>query len=666
MLKHLRNIGLIFLLLATNWLAAQEIPVLDTVCQGAVRYYRVDGEPGSTYTWKLTHPSSQIDTLLSDADTVAMTWNYPTGTYLMESIQHSVENCDALAVFGHVIIVESPIVFAGPDSSICYYNNYYIADATAEFTGSLFWTTSGDGNFDDPTLLNPTYTPGPDDITTESVVLTLTGEGIASEDGCEASVSSFTLTLIEVETETVNIIPVSCFGSGDGSVQLSAWGGIEPYTFTLGSESNQTGLFTDLFAGDYTYTVVGYYGCEVTGTFTITEPEEMQASFDFTPPTCNGANNGTITIYDASGGSGSYQYSIDGINWYDSGLFADLAPGSYIPQTRDLNAPDCIIILGTIDLTEPGELTAEVSFTNITCFNANDGTISISNPTGGSGSYEYSITGYPWQSIGLFIDLVPGLYDVMIRDQNDPTCEIVLTTVEISEPEEPLSNAGNDAEICSNETYTLSGVTNMPAIEWTTSGTGTFNDPTQLAAIYTPGSEDIDAGQVTLTLTAFAGGNCEDVFDDMILTIWKEATAYAGENAEICEGDLFISTQDTATNYAALLWITSGTGTFDDNTILNPTSTPGPDDITAGSVDLTLTATGEGTCPDAVSTMTLTITGVPVADAGVDSTLCTSEISYTLHGSATNYASILCKNKVITFTNLSIFSGVCRSRSDKR
>lgn len=69
-----------------------------------------------------------------------------------------------------------PTVFAGDDASICF-NETYSPAATAENYNSLEWTTSGDGIFDNETILNPVYTPGTFDIENESVTLTLTAFG---------------------------------------------------------------------------------------------------------------------------------------------------------------------------------------------------------------------------------------------------------------------------------------------------------------------------------------------------------------------------------------------------------------------------------------------------------------------------------------------------------
>ncbi len=69
-------------------------------------------------------------------------------------------------------------------------------------------------------------------------------------------------------------------------------------------------------------------------------------------------------------------------------------------------------------------------------------------------------------------------------------------------------------------------------------------------------------------------------------------TAFAGFDAMICEGDDF-QCDGQATAYESVLWSTSGTGVFDDATILDPIYTPSTDDLNNGWVTLTLEATDE-------------------------------------------------------------------------
>ena len=86
----------------------------------------------------------------------------------------------------------------------------------------------------------------------------------------------------------------------------------------------------------------------------------------------------------------------------------------------------------------------------------------------------------------------------------------------------PSSFAGIDAEICQNDTYSLADATanNYNSLLWETSGDGTFSDNSILNPVYTPGTNDIAAGTVTLTLTAEGMGvNISDAVDQMELAI---------------------------------------------------------------------------------------------------------------------------------------------------
>jgi hypothetical protein len=66
-----------------------------------------------------------------------------------------------------------PEADAGNDTLICV-NHILTLSGEARYCSSVQWTTNGDGAFDDPSLLNATYTPGPQDIQSLSFKLTLT------------------------------------------------------------------------------------------------------------------------------------------------------------------------------------------------------------------------------------------------------------------------------------------------------------------------------------------------------------------------------------------------------------------------------------------------------------------------------------------------------------
>jgi hypothetical protein len=74
-------------------------------------------------------------------------------------------------------------LFAGQDVDICAAGGF-TCDATSTNFSSILWTTSGDGSFDDATLLNPVYTPGDNDVVNGNVTLTIS---IVDNDAIELS-----------------------------------------------------------------------------------------------------------------------------------------------------------------------------------------------------------------------------------------------------------------------------------------------------------------------------------------------------------------------------------------------------------------------------------------------------------------------------------------------
>lgn len=87
---------------------------------------------------------------------------------------------------------------------------------------------------------------------------------------------------------------------------------------------------------------------------------------------------------------------------------------------------------------------------------------------------------------------------------------------------------------------------------------------------------------------AVSGGADMAWLDNIILPPPMCLTLWAGPNDEVCAGETFQPVEAYGTDYTAVEWVTSGTGTFSDHTIIRPEYTPSDDDIAAGSVELTL------------------------------------------------------------------------------
>jgi gliding motility-associated-like protein len=418
------RIILLTMLFAVAYGAAGQGYVIDSVCKGSERHYRIDGETGSSYTWMLTDQSGAVVYLPETADTVTIIWNMDAGDYMLSALQTSILGCDSLEL-GTISVFDLPLVYAGANRTLCNNNPFLLSEATASGYSSLVWKSSGDGTFDDTTSLNPVYTFGPADLSTGTVLLTAKATGFGRDGSCPPEESSLTITLNTMDA-VFTALPASCDGAADGSVTLIASGGISPYSYTLGGITNSTGLFTGLPAAIYGYTISDASVCEITGEVIVSSLMQMTASYSVTNVTCFGAKDGSILIIGASGGSLTYEYSSDNINWQNTPLFAGLFAGTYTLYMRDLASPVCVLTIDSIEIAEPAVLQALSVHTDESAPGAGDGTITVMNQTGGSGGYEYSIDGINWQISAVFGSLSPGLYPVYMRDISAPACYIIL------------------------------------------------------------------------------------------------------------------------------------------------------------------------------------------------------------------------------------------------
>jgi gliding motility-associated-like protein len=204
----------------------------------------------------------------------------------------------------------------------------------------------------------------------------------------------------------------------------------------------------------------------------------------------------------------------------------------------------------------------------------------------------------------------------------------------------PTTNAGIDQTICEGSTSTLAATLGGGATSnlWTTSGDGTFDDNTSLTAVYTPGTTDITAGTVSLTLTTDdpdGPGQCLAATDTMIITISQAPTVNAGLDMVVCETDIITLNGIIGGAATSALWTTNGDGTFDDNTSLSAIYTPGANDLSGGTFALTLTTDdpdGAGPCIAAIGFITVDLEYEYFVSAGNDQTICSGDPA-TLNGS---------------------------------
>lgn len=251
----------------------------------------------------------------------------------------------------------------------------------------------------------------------------------------------------------------------------------------------------------------------------------------------------------------------------------------------------------------------------------NTGEVYLVTPTVGS-SYNWSVTGsgnqlHTTSTNQITIDwtTVVGVDTVKVVETDVNGCPGDMVKIAVVRIAPPTAMAGNDDTICSNGTLSITGAsaTNYLTVAWTTSGDGSFTNGNTLSPVYTPGAADIAAGYADLTLTANPNSPCALAATDVMrVNIVPAPQVFAGVNDTLCWDETVYMDDPTASNYASLLWTTSGTGTFDDDTLLNPTYNPSDADNTAGSVTLTLTATGNIPCASASHSKQIVIRPKPV------------------------------------------------------
>src|SRR5690606_2984971 len=128
-----------------------------------------------------------------------------------------------------------------------------------------------------------------------------------------------------------------------------------------------------------------------------------------------GESNGFITVA-ATGGSGTYEYSLNGGAFGAEPRFESLSAGSYTIVARDENGCEASV---THNINNKEGVNLTLSSSDAGCGTA-AGSITVT-PVGGEGPYTYSVDGGPFQSEPTFGSLSAGEYVVTIRDATD--CE---------------------------------------------------------------------------------------------------------------------------------------------------------------------------------------------------------------------------------------------------
>ena len=427
---------------------------------------------------------------------------------------------------------------------------------------------------------------------------------VTDANGCSAT-GSYTVTESDELVATVTGTNVDCNGNSTGTASVSVEGGTSTYSY-LWSNAATTASVSGLAAGTYSVTVTDANGCSATGSYTVTESDELVATVTGTNVDCNGNSTGTASV-SVEGGTSTYSYL-----WSNAATTASvsgLAAGTYSVTVTDANGCSAT---GSYTVTESDELVATVTGTNVDCNGNSTGTASVS-VEGGTSTYSYL-----WSNAATTASvsgLAAGTYSVTVTDANGCSATGSYTVTESDELVATVTGTNVDCNGNSTGTASVSveGGTSTYSYLWSNAATtasisglaaGTYSvtvtdangcsatgsytvtEPDELVATVTAGTISCNGGTTTVTVTATGG-----------------TAPYSGTGSHTVGAGIHIYTVTDANGCSST---TSVTITQPD--LLVVTATEGTIACNSGTTTVTVTATG--------GTGTYTGTGVFTVPAG--------------------------------------------------
>lgn len=269
--------------------------------------------------------------------------------------------------------------------------------------------------------------------------------------------TSDTLQIEGVSNYSVAIetTPPTCFGDTNGTISFTHPVDEELDFYTLNDLTSIP--LVDLSGGTYEMNFYSVNGCNYSEIIELTQPLELTAVFTVNHAPC--VEDVTTVEVDIFGGTSPINTSWSG---FDP---ANTLPGVYTPFVQDANG---CVFSDEIEVVEVTEIDIELTVTPVD--GEADGAIA-SNVSGGAGNYTYSWVGPNGFTANTpsIDNLVPGIYTVIVHDQNECSRaeSINLTGNSIVEysvspkvypnPANSFVNIESESQIHSIELFTLDG-----------------------------------------------------------------------------------------------------------------------------------------------------------------------------------------------------------------
>ena len=257
--------------------------------------------------------------------------------------------------------------------------------------------------------------------------------------------------------------------------------------------------YTATLAGSYVFTVRDSRGCPATSNPIVvtpkTTPTHITAKTDIT---CNGSDNGTITVTPSGGFTTTYTYAIKlstatAYTTQTASQFTSLAAGTY--DIKVIDSKGCESVPTQVTIVNPNPIVPNASATTFSCSPTNapqSATITVA-PTGGTGTYTYSYnnggTFGPSNTLVVNNNGSVQTIRVVVKDANG--CFSPMQQIDLQPLNSPMNlTFSNAAVTCTNQTTTVNvtATNGVGALTFLITGTNSGTNSTFFTPATTSGA----------------------------------------------------------------------------------------------------------------------------------------------------------------------------------
>jgi len=273
---------------------------------------------------------------------------------------------------------------------------------------------------------------------------------VQDANGCQTMGQNVQITEPSLLTMTLGVTDETCFGACDGMINSIPTGGTGAgtYTYNWTPAIGNVPLASNLCSGPYSLTVIDANGCSITADTVINGPQAVNInSIVEVDELCGGDCMGSITI----NATGATQYSLDGITFQVSNVFANLCAGNYVVYVSDING--CIATTSAV-ISGPAVVNIQAFSDTTICIGGSAQLDALC--TGGVGGFTYAWdNGDLTQSITVSPTL-DQIYCVIGTDANGCSSGQVCLTVTVN----PTLNVSalSDQTICMGDNASISAL----------------------------------------------------------------------------------------------------------------------------------------------------------------------------------------------------------------